>query len=137
VVCLGHRSGGVVTNQGGFLTRGRSRLTGGASSQFVMNGASLVSPYGAFGSAVTSQGGLLTRGWSRLTGGASSQFVTIGASPVSPYEAPPVGVFYTSGSVSDLGSGGVSLHAEGGELTSMNGGGFSCLTITLGCILGV
>jgi len=92
-VCLEHCSVRVVTNQGGFLTRGRSRLTSGASSQFVTNGACLSSPYGVFGSAVTSQGGLLTRGRSRLTGGASSQFVTNGASLVSPYGAPPVGVF--------------------------------------------
>jgi len=53
-VCLENRFGGAVTNQGGFLTRGRSRFTGGASSQFVTNGASLASPYGVFGSAVTS-----------------------------------------------------------------------------------
>jgi len=90
-VCLGHRSGGAITNQGGFLTRGRSRLTGGASSQFVTNETSLASPYGVFGSAVTSQGGLLTCIRSRLTGGASSQFVTNRASPVSPYGAPAVG----------------------------------------------
>jgi len=47
------------------------------------------------------------------------------------------GGFCTSGSVADLGSGGVSLNAESGELTSMNGGGFSYLATTLGCILGV
>jgi len=84
------------------------------------------------GGVITAQGGLLTRGRSRLMGGASSLFVTNVAFLASPYRAPPGGGFRTSGSVSDPRSGGGSLNAEGGERTSKNGCGFSCLATSLG-----